>query len=103
MILLCTIKERNIFFIAYMRTSHRHTHSYAQYSVKTVTNQLSDKFIYAAFFLLLTLNAHTHSIWYELMRQKPNNLIINVDMMQTFYAVTEHIWKKTTSEHMSKT
>lgn len=88
------------FFIAY-------THPYAQqYSVKTVTNQLSDKFIYAAFFLLLTLNAQTQAhtvVWHELMRQKPNNLIINVNMMRTFYAVTKRIWKKTTSEHMSKT
>lgn len=88
------------FFIAY-------THPYAQqYSVKTVTNQLSDKLIYAAFFLLLTLNAQTQAhtvVWHELMRQKPNNLIINVNMMRTFYAVTKRIWKKTTSEHMSKT
>lgn len=32
---------------------------------------------------------HTHTVcivWYELMRQRPNNLIINVNMMQKYYA-----------------
>ena len=47
---------------------------------QNVTNQLSDKFIYAVFF-----SAPNFKCMYELMRQKPNNLIINAKMMQTFY------------------
>lgn len=42
---------------------------------------------------------------HELMRQKPNNLIIIANMMQKIYAVTKHIHMKMKkkSEHMSKT
>lgn len=68
------------FFIAYARRTN--THPCAPYPVKTVTNQLSVINLFMLLFSAPNFKCTHPVVCYDIMRQKPNNLIINVNMMQ---------------------